>query len=105
MSMMKIGQPIRRGEDERLLRGHGRYTDDVEVHRQARAFVLRSPHAHADILAIDTSAALSASGVLAVFTGYDLANRGLGTLKPMMPSKRSDGSAGFVCTQPPSQQS
>ena len=97
---MSIGQPVRRVEDERLLRGHGRYTDDVDASRQARAFVLRSPYAHADILAIDTSAADSASGVLAIFTGQDLDNRGLGTLKPVMPSKRSDGSPGFVCTQP-----
>ena len=100
MNMMSIGQPVRRVEDERLLRGHGRYTDDVDASKQARAFVLRSPHAHADILAIDTSAARSASGVLAIFTGQDLDNRGLGTLKPIMPSKRSDGSPGFVCTQP-----
>ena len=100
MSIMAIGQPVRRVEDERLLRGQGRYTDDVDTNKQARGHVLRSPHAHAEIRAIDTEKALKAPGVLIIFTGQDLNERGLGTLKPIMPSKRSDGSLGFVCTQP-----
>ena len=52
-----IGQPLRRKEDLRLLTGSGRYSDDVSLPGQAYAFVLRSPHAHARIRSIDTTAA------------------------------------------------
>ena len=100
MNMMRIGQAVPRGEDLRLLRGQGRYTDDVDALNQARAFILRSPYAHADIRAIDVSAALAAPGVLAILTGAELAGRRLGTLRPTLIGKRSDGSPGFVCTQP-----
>ena len=72
MSKFRIGEPVRREEDFRLLRGRGRYADDVNALRQARAWVLRSPYAHADIRAIDTTAAKVAPGVLAVLTGDDL---------------------------------
>ena len=57
MTMVRIGDAVRRGEDFRLLRGRGRYLDDVAAPGQARAFVLRSPHAHADIRSIDSGAA------------------------------------------------
>ncbi|MEC7490833.1 MAG: xanthine dehydrogenase family protein molybdopterin-binding subunit, partial [Pseudomonadota bacterium] len=98
--MNMIGKPIRREEDFRLLRGRGRYLDDVNVLRQTYGYVFRSPVAHAEILALDTSAASSAPGVIAVLTGDDLETRGLGTLVPSNPGKRSDGSPGFVCAQP-----
>lgn len=98
--MNQIGKAIPREEDLRLLQGRGRYTDDVNALQQAHAYVMRSPMAHADIRSIDTIIASSAPGVLAVLIGKDLEARGLGTLKPAVPGKRSDGSPGFVCTQP-----
>ena len=58
MAKFGIGQSIRRVEDPRLLTGGGRYTDDTKFSAPAaRAYVLRSPHAHADIRKIDTAAA------------------------------------------------
>ena len=98
--MVRIGQAVPRDEDSRLLRGRGRYTDDINTLNQTRAFVLRSPHAHAEIVDIDVSAALKIPGVLTILTGTDLAERGLGTLRPTIVGKRSDGSPGFICTQP-----
>jgi carbon-monoxide dehydrogenase large subunit len=80
MSVQAIGQPVRREEDLRLLKGRGRYVDDVRESNEARGYVLRSPHAHARIGGIDTRRAQSAPGVLAVLTGEDLRRRGLGTL-------------------------
>src|SRR5262249_61927581 len=77
-----IGQPVRRKEDARLLVGAGRYSDDVDLPRQARAFVLRSVHAHARIKAIDTARALAVKGVHAVLTGQDLAADGIRPIPP-----------------------
>jgi aerobic carbon-monoxide dehydrogenase large subunit len=100
MNMMRIGDPIEREEDLRLLTGKGRYLDDVNALNQARAHVLRSPFAHADIRAIKSDAAKQAPGVLAVLTGDDLAARGLGSITPAFAGKRSDGSPGFATPQP-----
>jgi carbon-monoxide dehydrogenase large subunit len=100
MSVQKIGDCIRREEDPRLLRGRGRYVDDVRLPREARGYVLRSPHAHARIRAIDTAAAKATPGVLCILTGDDLKVRGLGTLRPLVPRTRRDGSPAFVCPQP-----
>jgi len=100
MNMIRIGEPVQREEDLRLLTGRGRFADDVNAPRQARAYVLRSPHAHAEIRGIDVEVARRTPGVLAVLTGDDLARRGLGMLKPANAGKRSDGSPGFVCSQP-----
>ncbi|HUB94532.1 MAG TPA: molybdopterin cofactor-binding domain-containing protein, partial [Stellaceae bacterium] len=100
MALYGIGQPVPREEDPRLLRGQGRYVDDVKAPREARAFVLRSPHAHARIVAIDTRGAKQMPGVLAVLTGDDLRARGLGTLRPMVPRKRSTGAPAYVAAQP-----
>ena len=72
-----IGQPVRRKEDTRLLTGGGCFSDDVDLPRQARAFVLRSVHAHARIRAIDTADARAVKGVLAVLTGDDFKADGL----------------------------
>jgi aerobic carbon-monoxide dehydrogenase large subunit len=72
-----IGQPVRRREDMRLITGKGSYTDDVNLPGQAYAVMVRSPHAHARIRAIDTKAAMAAPGVLAVLTGRDLVADGL----------------------------
>jgi len=77
-----MGQPVRRKEDLRLLTGRGRYSDDLNLPGQAYAAMLRSPHAHARILSIDSSAALKVPGVLAVYTGADLAAEGIGAIEP-----------------------
>ena len=70
-----IGQPVRRKEDFRLLTGRGRFGDDLVLPRQAQAGFVRSPYAHARIVAVDKTAALAAPGVLAVLTGADYACR------------------------------
>jgi carbon-monoxide dehydrogenase large subunit len=94
MEKFGIGQGIKRFEDPRLVRGQGRFHDDVDLPGQAHAVVLRSVHAHARILAIDASGALKAPGVLAVFTGKDVA--GLGTMQMTLKRKRPDGSPMFA---------
>jgi carbon-monoxide dehydrogenase large subunit len=75
-----IGQPVRRREDYRFLTGQGTYTDDINRPGQLYAYILRSPHAHARLTRIDTSAAAKASGVVAVFTGKDMAADNIGGL-------------------------
>src|SRR5713101_7354410 len=72
-----IGQPVRRREDFRLLTGKGCYSDDFSFPGQAYAVMVRSPHAHALIRAVDTGEAAAAPGVLAVLTGQDLLADGL----------------------------
>jgi aerobic carbon-monoxide dehydrogenase large subunit len=66
-----IGRPLARFEDLRLVRGAGRYTDDISVPGEAFAVLVRAPHAHADIIGIDSAAARTCPGVLAVLTGAD----------------------------------
>ena len=73
-----IGQSVSRLEDPRLLKGGGRYMDDLNIPDMAYGYVLRSPHAHARIRGIDTSAAETMPGVFAVLTGADCAIDGLG---------------------------
>jgi len=68
-----IGKPLPRKEDERLVTGKGRFTDDFNLDSQAYAALVRSPHPHARIVAIDAAAAKSMPGVLGVFTGADCA--------------------------------
>lgn len=92
MGQFGIGQPVMRFEDPRLLRGEGRFLNDVNLPGQAHAVVVRSPHAHARIRSIATSAATRAPGVLAIFTGADLARDGLGTMRMTLRRKRPDGS-------------
>ncbi len=72
-----IGQPVRRVEDERFLTGTGKFTDDLRFAGEAHAAVARSPHAHARLRGIDIQAARAAPGVLAVYTGEDLAAAGM----------------------------
>ena len=77
-----IGGMPKRREDQRFLTGNGRYLDDLAFDRAAHAVVLRSPHAHAEIRRIDTAAAQTMPGVLAVLTAADAsADR----LKPLLP--------------------
>src|SRR6188474_2399732 len=87
-----MGQSVSRVEDPRLVQGLGRYSDDVNLPRQAYAVVVRSPHANARIAGIDAAAALKARGVLAVLTGADLAADGIGNLPTDTSRKRRDGS-------------
>jgi len=89
---------VPRFEDPRLLRGGGRYVDDMVLPRMAFGHVLRSPHAHARIRSIDTSAAKAAPGVLAVLTGADWEASGWGDLPSATGNKRRDGSPAY---QPP----
>ena len=78
-----IGQPVPRSEDPVLVSGKGQYTDDVNLAAQAYAVIVRSPHAHGTIRSIDTEAAGAMPGVLAVYTGADLA--AYGPLKCLVP--------------------
>ena len=91
MGQFGIGQPVRRKEDVRLLTGGGRFLDDISVPNEAHAYLLRSPHAHANIKAIDTSAALEAPGVVAVLTGADVEGDGLGGIICLAPVESKDG--------------
>ncbi|MBR0647360.1 xanthine dehydrogenase family protein molybdopterin-binding subunit [Plastoroseomonas hellenica] len=91
MAKFGLSQPVRRVEDPRLLQGHGRYTDDISAAGQAYGVVLRSPHAHARILSIDTAPALAVPGVLAAITGADMQADGLGEVPCVIPLKNSDG--------------
>jgi carbon-monoxide dehydrogenase large subunit len=100
MSVQAIGQSVRREEDLRLLKGKGRYVDDVREPLEARGYVLRSPHAHARIITLDVRQAKTAPGVLAVLTGEDLRRRGLGTLMPGVRRRRRNGAPAFACPQP-----
>jgi carbon-monoxide dehydrogenase large subunit len=72
-----IGQPVRRIEDRRFVTGRGRYVDDLNMPRQVFGVVVRSPYPHARILAIGTSEAAAAPGVLCVLTGNDVQADGL----------------------------
>jgi carbon-monoxide dehydrogenase large subunit len=92
MAKFGLSQSVRRVEDPRLLTGRGRYTDDIAMPGQAHGVVLRSPHAHARIAGLDTAAARVMPGVLAVLTGADLKEAGLGEMPCMIPLKSRDGS-------------
>ncbi|MFQ3623471.1 MAG: xanthine dehydrogenase family protein molybdopterin-binding subunit, partial [Acetobacteraceae bacterium] len=91
MGFEGIGASVRRREDLRFLSGRGTYTDDINRPGQAYAVIVRSPHAHARIGRIDTAAARSAPGVLAVFTGDDLASDKVGGLPCGWQVKNKDG--------------
>jgi carbon-monoxide dehydrogenase large subunit len=102
-----IGKPVLRQEDARLLVGAGCYSDDVNLPGQAYACFVRSPHAHARIRAIDTSAALATPGVIAVLTGADAAADGMKpiTHSPMPGNPHEDmirsRDVSFVAPHPP----
>jgi aerobic carbon-monoxide dehydrogenase large subunit len=88
---MSIGEPLKRKEDARLLRGQGRFSDDFSLPGQAYAAIVRSPHPHARIVAIDAAVAHRMPGVLGVFTGADVAADGLGAIPHNpVPSNRYD---------------
>ena len=74
MAQAKLfGSSIKRREDPRMITGRGLYTDDVKLAGQTHAVFVRSPHAHARVKRVDVSAAKRVPGVVAAFTGKDLA--------------------------------
>ena len=87
-----VGQSVSRTEDPRLLRGGGRYTDDINLPGQAHAYILRSSQAHGVIRAIDVSAAQTMPGVLAIYTGADLQAAGYGPQPCIVQLMNRDGS-------------
>src|SRR6476469_7422605 len=87
-----VGQPVRRKEDDTLVRGKGKYTDDFALPRQAYCWMVRSSHAHGIIKAIDTTAARAMPSVLGVWTGADLAAANYGPFTCGLPLKNRDGS-------------
>ncbi|HUN69618.1 MAG TPA: xanthine dehydrogenase family protein molybdopterin-binding subunit [Burkholderiales bacterium] len=95
-----IGQPVTRFEDPRLLRGEGRYINDLVLPRMAHLAYVRSPHPHARIVSIDAAAALAAPGVLGVFTVEDLERDGVGATAPTLKRSRPDGAPMFWRAHP-----
>jgi carbon-monoxide dehydrogenase large subunit len=91
IALTAIGQPLQRKEDQRLVTGKGRFSDDFNIDGQAYAAIVRSPHPHARIVMIDTAAAKAMPAVLTVLTGDDLLADGL---KPIahspLPSTKYD---------------
>ena len=85
------GQPVKRLEDQRLLTGKGQFIDDKPEEGALWLHVLRSPHAHAKIVSIDTKAAAEMPGVEAIYTGADLIKDDIGTLPTLAIFKRPDG--------------
>jgi len=94
-----IGQPVPRSEDPTLVQGKGCYTDDVTLPNLVHAVMVRSTYAHGIIRRIDTAAARSMPGVLAVYTGAEINAAGYGPLKTVMPIKNRDGSMMKVPTR------
>lgn len=92
MGRFGTGQPVRRKEDQRLLTGHGTYTDDKIIPGAAHSVVVRAPYAHAEITGMDASAAKAAPGVLAVYTIDDLRADSVGDIPCPVPVKNHDGS-------------
>jgi carbon-monoxide dehydrogenase large subunit len=95
LSTMKfgVGQSVARNEDPILVRGEGRYTDDLSLEGQLYAAFVRSPHAHGVIRGIDTSAAKAMKGVVAIYTGFDLEGHGYGPLIRQIDVPGRDGTA------------
>src|SRR4029077_1974106 len=78
--MAEIGNSVRRREDYRFLTGQGTYTADINRPGQLYAYLLRSPHANAKLRGLDTSSAAKAPGVVAVYSGQDMAKDEIGGL-------------------------
>lgn len=97
----KFGKAVRRVEDGRFITGKGQYTDDIVHPGQTYMVLLRSPHAHAEILSIDSSAAAAVDSVHKVLTGTDYAASGLGGLFCGWPAVGKDGSPQKLGSYPP----
>src|ERR1700753_400911 len=95
-----VGQPVRRKEDDTLVRGKGKYTDDFNLPKQAYGWVVRSSHAHGILKGIDTTPAKGMPGVLGVWTGADLAAANYNPFVCGMPLKSRDGSALLQTNRP-----
>ena len=95
MGEFALGQPVPRFEDPRLLRGGGRYVDDMVLPRMVFGHVLRAPHAHARVRSIDASRARTAPGVLLVLTGAEWRESGWGDLPAAGGMKRPGGRASY----------
>jgi carbon-monoxide dehydrogenase large subunit len=97
MDQFGIGQPVRRKEDVRFLTGRGRYTDDIDMPGQAHLAILRSPHAHARIVAMNLDAARAAPGVIAVLTGHDADADGIGLFRVQIEVPARAGTPPLYC--------
>lgn len=86
------GKPIKRLEDQRLLTGKGAFIDDKPEDGALWLHVLRTPHAHAKIVSIDSADAAKMPGVAAIYTGADLVRDNIGSLPTLDIFKRPDGS-------------
>ena len=95
-----IGRSVPRPNMTRLLQGRAQYITDVTLPRMAHVAFVRSPHAHAKIVSVNTAAASASPGVIAIFTEADLAADGLGTMRVALPRKRPDGSPLFYVPHP-----
>ncbi|SEI22522.1 xanthine dehydrogenase family protein molybdopterin-binding subunit [Tardiphaga sp. OK245] len=95
MQKYGVGQPVRRKEDDTLVRGKGKYTDDINLPGQLYAWIVRSPHAHGVIRGIDTEAAKAMPGVRGVWTGRDLEAANYGPFTCGLPLKSQDGTPLF----------
>ena len=92
MAVFGKAQYIKRVEDDRLLTGTGGFTDNLSRPNQAHVVLVRSPHAHAKILKIDTAAAKAAPGVVAVYTWADMEKDGVGNFAFPAMFPAADGS-------------
>jgi carbon-monoxide dehydrogenase large subunit len=101
MTESGIGAAVRRKEDYRFITGSGRYVDDINRPNQVYAYIVRSPVAHARLSSVDTSAAAAADGVVAVFTGADMAADEVGSLPCGWGVNNKDGSPMIEPGHPP----
>ena len=88
---VEIGQPVPRREDAVLVRGEGRYTDDLALDGQLHAAFVRSPHAHGILRGVDAADALAMKGVVAIYTAADLDGQGYAPLKCVVDIANGDG--------------
>ena len=93
MSAEGIGARVLRVEDPRFLTGRGRFVADLSFADELHCALVRSPHAHARIRAVDTAAASHADGLVAVLTGADMAADGVGPMRCLWPIRSKDGRA------------
>src|SRR5574340_1167904 len=100
MNRFGIGQPVRRVEDQRFLTGRARYVDDIHLPQMLHGALVMSPHAHARITRIDTSAARAASGVTLVLTGEDFKVEKLGGIPPQFMPEDMGGPKGYRTFRP-----
>ena len=97
MSKSLTLEPITRLEDNRLLQGLGKFVDDITLERQSFGVVLRSPHAHAKIVDLDTAEASRLPGIIGILTAIDLIDENIGGIPSPVKIENRDGS---VCRTP-----